>query len=64
MLIEVYGAEGRLQASFLPAVQTALENIASITDDLNSCFSLSNIASGATISRVAAHLQLFYHQVS
>lgn len=63
VLIEVYGAEGRVQDSFLPAVQTSLENIASIADDLDSCFPLSDTASGATISRAAANSQLFYRQV-
>jgi hypothetical protein len=61
--IEVYGAEGRLQTSFLPCVHKVLGNIASIASDLNGCCPLSSDGSDGGISRVAAHLHLFYHQV-
>lgn len=61
--LEVYGAEGRLQASFLPSVREVLTKIASIAGDLNGCFPLPSDRSGAGISRAAAHLHLVYHQV-
>ncbi|KAH8736362.1 fungal-specific transcription factor domain-containing protein [Ilyonectria robusta] len=59
---KVYGAEGRLQASFLPSVREVLTKIASIAGDLNGCFPLPSDGSGAGISRAAAHLHLVYHQ--
>ncbi|KAK7413857.1 hypothetical protein QQX98_007274 [Neonectria punicea] len=59
---KVYGAEGRLQASFLPSVREVLTRITSIAGDLNACFPLPSDSSGAGISRAAAHLHLVYHQ--
>ncbi|KAI9041792.1 putative amino-acid permease [Aspergillus affinis] len=59
---KVYGAEGRLQSSFLPCVRKVLGSIASIASDLNECCPLSSDGSDGSISRVAAHLHLLYHQ--
>ncbi|KAH7150352.1 fungal-specific transcription factor domain-containing protein [Dactylonectria estremocensis] len=59
---KIYGAEGRLQASFLPSVREVLTRIASISGDLNGCFPLPSDGSVAGISRAAAHLHLVYHQ--
>ncbi|BCS30175.1 uncharacterized protein APUU_80478S [Aspergillus puulaauensis] len=59
---KVYGAEGRLQTSFLPCVHKVLGSIASIASDLNGYCPLSSDGSDGGISRVAAHLHLFYHQ--
>ncbi|CAG8919025.1 unnamed protein product [Penicillium salamii] len=61
---KVYGAEGRLQSSFLPCVHTVLGGIASIASDLNRRCPLSLDGSDGGISRVAAHLHLLYHQAS
>ncbi|RDH30767.1 fungal-specific transcription factor domain-domain-containing protein [Aspergillus welwitschiae] len=59
---KVYGAEGRLQSSFLPCVHKVLESIASIASDLNACCPLSSDGSDGNVSRAAAHLHLLYHQ--
>ncbi|KAM6510353.1 hypothetical protein FALCPG4_017969 [Fusarium falciforme] len=60
---KVYGAEGRLRSTFLPCVHRVLERIGSIASDLHGCFPLSYDSPDGSISRLAAHLHLFYHQI-
>lgn len=61
---EVYGANGRLGASFLSSIHVVLQSIATIANDLNAFFPLSFNSSVGGITRVAGHLHLYYHQVS
>jgi hypothetical protein len=59
----VYGLEGRLTSGFIPAIRTALRELAAIASDIQAYFPIPADHNGA-ISRVAATLHLTYHHVS
>jgi hypothetical protein len=63
-LTEVYGPNGRLSTSFLPSTRNVLRNIAIVGEELSQYYPLSFDGSMKGISRVSAHLNLSYHQVS
>ena len=60
---EVYGPEGRFQASFFPSVHAVLAKMAPIAGDLKTHFQLFTEGLEGGMSRVAAHLHLYYHLV-
>jgi hypothetical protein len=62
-IIEIYGIDESLSSSFLPNIQAILREMASLAVDLNASPELKMESTGP-ISRVAATLNLSYHQVS
>lgn len=61
--IEVYGANGRLDAKFLPSTCKVIREIATVAEKLEEYFPLALEGPAGSISRVSAHLNLCYHQV-
>lgn len=59
---DVYGKNGELGLSFLENTQEVLRNLAGLASDLEKSFEFRFDHSGPT-SRVAATLNLYYHQV-
>ncbi|KAF4968691.1 hypothetical protein FSARC_3977 [Fusarium sarcochroum] len=62
ILNSVYGAEGRLDKQFLRTTKDALKRIASVTDQLNTSFTIPQNGSTQGISRISASLHLLHHQ--
>lgn len=59
----VYGAEGRLTSGFVPAIRTALHDLAAIASSLQQYFPVPADGNGS-LSRVAATLNMTHHHVS
>lgn len=60
----VYGADGRLNRKFLVRTKAALASTTDLATDLQRSFDLQLDKSTISgVSRLSAHLHLFYHQV-
>ncbi|KAI9154892.1 hypothetical protein HJFPF1_07452 [Paramyrothecium foliicola] len=58
----IYGADGRMDSSFLMRTKEALPGIAELTDTLQKDFPLTLDDAATGISRLSAHIHLLYHQ--
>lgn len=58
----IYGVDGKVGPSFLKNMQTVLRSMAALVPELERMFEVK-LDSSRPISRVAATLNLYYHQV-
>jgi hypothetical protein len=58
----VYGSKGRLRKKFVLSIKTVLDNLGSLAEELRQSFPLHADEGFGGISRMPAHLHLFYYQ--
>lgn len=63
MITAVYGPEGRMSNGFIPAIRTALRELAAVASNIKAHFPVPADGDGA-ISRIAATLNMTHHHVS
>jgi proline utilization trans-activator len=60
----VYGAKGRLRKKFVISIKAVLDELSPVAEELRQSFPLNPNEELGGISRIPAHLHLFYYQVS